>query len=268
MTLRRAILLVWVGLLTAIGAAVGAENAEDVIWDGNEQRYTGRRPFDLNDEEIARILKRISESNPKKAEELEELRKTDQEKFLTELKDHGGEEFGKIINEKIENYRQRRRDEFLEWFDKNYHDRAEELKNIKTNDPNSYNKRYESIWITYRRIYEARWNEELVKVLKQDLHLKFRRDELIAKIKGEKDDNKRKELAGQLKNVVNDRFDLIVRRKQIAYEELLKRLADLQKQIEDQNDEIKKWREEKFRDDNVRSRMDYLLKGIPKFKWD
>ena len=105
------------------------------------------------------------------------------------------------------------------------------------------------------------------KVLKQDMTLKHRRDELVGKLKKEKDYKKKKELAHQLWEVVGDRFELIVRRKQIAYDQLLKRLEELKKRINDQKNEIKEWGSDKFKEEAMRERIKELLEGT-KFKWN
>ncbi len=106
------------------------------------------------------------------------------------------------------------------------------------------------------------------KVLKQDLSLKNRRDYLLGKLKNEKDDKKKKELGAQLKEVIDDRFDLIVRRKQIAYDELLKKIKELQEQINEQKNEIRQWRNKKFKGENVIQRIKELTEGISRFKWN
>jgi len=66
--------------------------------------------------------------------------------------------------------------------------------------------------------------------------------------------------------VIAGRFDLIVRRKQIAYERLLKRLEELQKKVRESRGEIAKWRSDELKNENVKQRMQDLLE--PKFNWD
>jgi len=57
--------------------------------EGGERTQDGRqqqgRQFQLTDEMIGRIMERLAEADPQKAKELEQLRKTDPEKFKTEL---------------------------------------------------------------------------------------------------------------------------------------------------------------------------------------
>jgi len=279
MGLRRAVLFLAMGaLLTGFVLPCGAaekdtdeKKEDDSVWTG-EIREGSRRHFELTDEEIARVMKRIKESNPQKAKELTELRKKGEDgerEFRSQLREHGRAEFDKVIRERIEAWRAQRVAEFLEWLRKNYSREASDLAKIKTKDANLYNKKFDILWDKYRGIYEAwRRNPELGKVLKDDLAHKKRRDDLIGKIKREKDQKKRNELGVQLHKVVAQRFDLIVRRKQIAFEQLLKRLKDLQEQINESKIDIREWRGEKFKDESVKKRIKDLTEGMPKFKWD
>ena len=68
--------------------------------------------------------------------------------------------------------------------------------------------------------------------------------------------------------MVAKRYDLIVRRKEIAYEQLLKKLDELQKQVRESKDEIAKWRDPKIKQENVRQRIQALTDNKVRFKWD
>jgi len=239
------------------------------IWKEVEQ--TGRRWFELTEEETGRIMKWVKEKAPEKLKELEELYKNKEEidKFVNKLREYAKDEYDKVVRERVDKYRQRRRDEFLDWLKKEYEREAKELDRVKSRDPKLYDEKFQLAWDKYRRIHDAwRWNPELGKVLKQDMALKHRRDDLVEKLKKERDDNKKKELARQLWEVVADRFDLIIRRKQIAYDQLLKRLEELKKEINDQKNEIKRWRGDEFKEKAMRERIKELLEGMPKFEWN
>ena len=225
--------------------------------------------FELTDEEIDRVMKGLKESNPAKAKDLAKLRETEPEKFIDELRKYGREEFGKIIRERIENYRKRRRAEFLDEFGKIAPKEAEELAKLKDTNPDLYAEKYEFASKKYGRIFEeGRRNPELADVLLEDLQLKKRRDELLRNIKAAKSEKEKKKLVAELEEVVAGRFDLIVRRKQIAYERLLKWLEELRKRLKESRGEIVKWRDEKSKNENVKQRMQDLLEEIPKFNWD
>jgi len=240
------------------------ENKED-IWTEEEPRGPGYGGpgrggprFDLTDEEIERIMKSLAGSNPEKAKELEKLRKEDPKKFQEQLREYGRDEFGKIVRERIENWREQRREEFLKWLEENFHRDAEELKKLQ--DPDLHWKKYELIRQKYWRIYEEdRRNPELGEVLKEKLRLGERQDRLLREIKRAKDENKKKELIGELTGVVGSRFDLIVREKQIVYKWLRERLEELKKRVEESQAEIDKLMNPKTKKQNVDKQVIDLL---------
>jgi len=228
----------------------------------------GPRRFELTKEEIGRIMNTLKENDPKKAEELEKLRIEDPNRFQFELGMHGGEEFGRIVRERIERWRNQRKDEFLQWLENNYSQTAKELAGLKEKDAKLYWEKFEIISRKYWPIFEEeKRNPELANVLKEDLVLKTKRDELVEKIKATKDERAKKELTGQMEEVVGRRFDLIIRRKQIEYERLLKRVVELQKQLEESKAEISEWQDVDSKNENVKNRVKELL-GSGTFKWD
>jgi hypothetical protein len=243
------------------------EKKED-IWTDEGSGRRGPRRIELTDEEIERIIKKLKETDPEKVKELEKLRKEDPEKFQAELRQHGREEFGRIIRERMNKWRERRREEFIEWLGKNYRREAAELAKLK-DKPELYWKKFELLRNKYWRIFEEeKRNPELAEVFKEDLRLRERRDYLLRRIKNEKDDKKRKELVARLEEVIGDRYDLIIRRKQIAYERLLKRIEDLRKQIRKSKDEIAEFGQEKVRKENIKKQLENLLKEIKQFEWN
>jgi len=278
MELSRRIILVLV-LAAVVTVTVlpcsAAEKDEKNIWTEGEPRGPGRGPgrgprrLELTDEEINRIMKGLQESNPEKAKELAKLREKDPNQFSLELRRHGHEEFGKIIKERTAKRWNERRAEFLEWLGKAVPREARELAKLKIS-PDIYAKKFELVRRKYWRIFEAsKRNPELAEVLLEDLRLKKRRDELLRNIKATTSEKEKKKLVAELQDVVAGRFDLIVRRKQIAYEWLLKWLEELRKHIGESRGEINIWRGEKFKNDNVKQRMQDLLGETPtEFRWN
>jgi hypothetical protein len=215
--------------------------------------------FDLTDEEIGRILKSIKESNPEKAKELEKMRKEDPNNFQEQLREYGGDEFGKIIRERIDKWREQRREEFLKWLEENFRRQAEELKRLQ--DPDLYWKKYEIIRQKFWRIFEEeRRNPELAEALKEKIRVEYWRDRLLREIRREKDEKRKKELINKLREAVGRRFDLIVREKQIAYKWLSDRLEELRRRVEESQAEIKKLKDPKVKKQNIDERVDCLLK--------
>jgi hypothetical protein len=102
----------------------------------------------------------------------------------------------------------------------------------------------------------------------EDHALKKRREELRRRIRQEKSEAKRQELGLELSEVVARRYDLIVRQKVIAYEQLLRKLESLQNQIRQSKDEIAKWHDDELKRENVQQRIKALTHGKVKFNWD
>jgi hypothetical protein len=285
---RRVILVLAIAVVAAVTVLpcfAAEKKAKENIWTEGEQRGPGPGPrpgpgrgpgrgprrIELTDEEIDRIMKGLQESNPEKAKELAKLRETDPNQFSFELRRHGreSEEFDKIIKERMAKLWSERREKFLEWLRKAVPSEAQELAKLKDSNPDLYTKKYELAWRKYGRIYEeGRRNPELAEILIEDLELKKRRDELVKNIKAAQSEIDKKKFVADLEKVVADRFDLIVRRKQIAYGWLIKRLEELRKRIKESRGEIARWRDEKFKNDNVKKRMQDLLEENPKFNWD
>ena len=238
------------------------EEKKEDIWTEEKPRGPRRGPgrFELTDEDIERIMKKLSQSDPKKAKELEKLREKDPEKFQSELRKHGREEFGKIIRERINEWREKRRTEFIEWLGKNFRREAGELAKLKETDPELYLKKFDLIRKKYWSIFEAeKRNPELGEVLKEKLKLKERQDRLLRGIRAARDEKKRKELIVRLREVVDSRFDLMVREKQIAYEWLRKRLEDLKRRVEQSQAEVDELMDAKFKKQNVEKRVNDLI---------
>jgi hypothetical protein len=234
-----------------------------------QRRGPGRGRFELTDEEINRILKELKQRSPEKAKELEQLRGKDPERFQQELRRQAREEYGRVARERWEKWLQERRAAFLEWLDKNMPDEAKELAELKERSPDHYGEKYELVWRRYGRIYDAnRRNPELAKILLEDVRLQKRRDDLIARIKATKNKREQKSLNTELEEVVGLRYDLIVRRKQIAYEWLLKRLEELQNRINDSRAEILKAQDPKVKAENIKKRTQELLEEKKGFTWD
>ena len=270
------VLTTWVPLR---GAAQEEKDKENIWIEGprgpGRGLERGRGPggperFDLTDEDISRIISSLEKSDPNAVKELEKLRKESPEKFQAELRRYGREEFGKIIRERIEGWRRQRQNEFLQWLAKEYPKEAENLAKIKENEPKLYFEKFDLIRNKYWRIFEEeRMNPELAEVLKEDLRLKDKEDELANRIKAAKNEKDKQKLMAELKEVASRRYDLIVRQKEIAYERLLKWLEELRKRIKDSRDEIIRWQDAKVKAENIKKHMrDLIEESSPPFRWD
>jgi hypothetical protein len=274
----RGVILVSIVTLTAsicvlpCSAQQRCQAKERDVWveDGHQGPKKGHPRFELTNEEFDQIIKSLKESDPAKAKELAHLRKEDQEKFNAKLRDYAPEELGKIVSKRAKTWWDKKRAEFTEWLKENYSRQAEELAKLEYTEPDLYWKKFDLVRDKYWRIFEEeRRNPELAEVLKEDLALREREEELVSRIKTTKKEAEKTELTTELEEVISRRFDLIIRRKQIAYERLLKWLEELKNRIKHSNEEILKWQNEEFKAENVARRLKELIEGnTPKFRWD
>lgn len=269
--------------------AVEKEKDEENIWSEDEPKGEGKR-FELTEERISRIMNQLKETNPKEAEELEQLREKDLEKFKAELRKAMRQQFGKRSGERLKERSERpvkkrgesfnhggmppgtgmhwRHDRYLDWLKENYAEEAEKLAELSEKEPELYGRQIALSLKRYGRIAEAaRENPQLAEVLKEDLVLKQQRDKLLRKIRAASKDAEKKELTKQLEEVVSSRFDLIVKRKQIEYEQLLEKLERLKKRVEESEVKVEKWKDAEFKNESVKARLEELIGKPDEFKW-
>lgn len=214
-----------------------------------------RRP-ELTEEQIDDILEELKKRDPNTVKELADLRKEDRDKFKTELRRHAFPEIGKVI---MEIWAKRQRAEFLEWLEKYVPKVAEELTQLEEKEPELYAQKYDLTWHNYRRIYDrAKRSPELAKVLVADLQMEEREEALRRQIRTTENEEDKNELIAQLEEVVSDRYELIVRQKQIEYNQLLKRLEALQNQVKASIQDIEKWKDPENKTKIVNKRMKEL----------
>ncbi|HEC03842.1 MAG TPA: hypothetical protein ENI81_09930 [Phycisphaerales bacterium] len=260
-------------VLTTSGLPCGAEEKKQEdksLFTQDDQRSQRLRRWqpELTKEEITRVLESLKKKDPKTANELVKLRGREPDRFQEELRRRGGEAYEEIRREHAERWRQQRRAEFLDWLKKNYRREARSLASLKGRNPDLYEEKLNAMRQKYDPIRDAeRKNPELAVVLKEDLRLKERRNELVAKIKATKKQDDKKKLITELNDVVARRYDLIVQRKIISYEWLTKRLEDLQNYIKRSKAEIEEARKKEIKAENIKQRMKILLEGKKGFTW-
>jgi hypothetical protein len=270
---QAALLVVLAVLATTVSlVSAGQQTADKTadIWEDEPQDARPPRWYRWYSDEVAdRIMRGIEQRDPAKAKQLAELRKKDPEKFKAELGRHGRQEIEQISRERLEAWRKRWKADFVQWLKESYPQEEKDLAELQEKDPQLYVKRYEHLLARYGHIFEAdRDNPELGAVLKEDLELKIRRDQLLARMRREKSDARRQAIGADLQEVVSRRYDLIVRRKEIAYEHLLKKLEGLQAFLKESKEEIVKSRDNKVRQENIRKRLETLTEDQKRFKWD
>ncbi len=248
----------------------------------------------MTEERIERMLNRLKQTDPEKAEELENLREEDTEKFQEQLREYFRSEFERRMrrqapeqpdtNRGPRTHRQMRspngggkgpirermwkkHTDFMSWLTENYPDQAERLKKLQQEDTEAYFRQLASSMKMYKPIMKAlKRNPEFAEVLKEDLLLKERRSELLADIKAATDEGEKEQLTNQLEEIVAERFELIIKRKQVQYEELLKKLELLSEQVKQRKNEVDSLKSQKA--DKVKERLEELLGGTEKVHWD
>ncbi len=257
------------GMTAATLAAAGPQQSKDDIWRDEPRQPRSWWSRGLSDETIERAMKGLRQRDPATARRLAELRRKDPEQFKIELREQARPEIEQIVREYWENRRQRRNAEFLDWLKASYSQEHEKLAGLKERDPSLYVKSFEQLMGQYGLIFEAeKSNPELGAVLKEDFELKRRRDDLCARLRCEKSEAKKQALGMELQEVVARRYDLIVRRKEITYEQLLKKLEELQAQVRESKDEIATYKDDRIKQENVRQRLHALTQDKSRFKWD
>ncbi|HUV41595.1 MAG TPA: hypothetical protein VMW23_07405 [Sedimentisphaerales bacterium] len=227
---------------------------------------------------IERLMDRLSRTDPNRAEELKELRERDPEKFREEIR--------KVMHQQQGQRRWMRPEGFgfgkgpgpkgfrepaghLEWLEKNYPEEAEKLAELKGEKPELYRRRLALTSRRYGRIQEAeRQHPELAQVLKEDLALMSKRSQLLGKLKAATDNTEKKQLTSELEQVVGNRFDLIVKRKQMRYQQLRKELDKLIEQVSTSEAMLDKYKDPQFKKDHVKQRVEELTSGKEPFSWD
>jgi hypothetical protein len=157
----------------------------------------------------------------------------------------------------------------VKWLKENYPDEATKLEQLKGENPEQYMRAMGISGRKYGRIFEAsKDNPQLAAVLKEQMTLKEKRAELLKQIKATTDEKQKKELTAELEQIVGQQFDLIVKRKQMAYEDLTKKLVELQKEVDQRKAEVEKWKSADFKKQQVKQRVDELVNETEKFEWE
>jgi len=260
----------------------------------------------MSEERITQFLEQIRKENPAKADELEKLRKENPDEFRTQFRAEfikqmrqrrereyqggpgtppgsesrpgpGGPQ-GPLSPGRAEQPGQPRpmggrwermekmHNDFIAWLEKNYPDQAESLKSLQEKKPEEYMPRAMELMHRYEPIMRAeKDNPKLAQVLKDDLELQKQRDALLRQIHSATG-KEREKLVAQLKENVSRRFDVIMSKKQLQYDDLKKRLEDLKKEVKTREGELEKLKTTK--DKAVTEHLNELVSQAEKVQWD
>lgn len=256
------------------------------------------RQMELDKERLDQLVKHVAEGNSQREEQLRQLYTKDRDKFWSEVRaffgkqqEQGGRsEGGRQVESggggpggggpgrggardgqggpRSSRWREeqlkRRHDEFISWLKENFPDIEKDLSQY-SDKPEEYFKRFSEVKDKYEHVMMTQKRDpELAKVLKEEIELTDYRNELLKDIR-RADKKKRQQLIEQLTVVVSRRFDLIVRKKQLQFEELHRRLERLQKELAEREKELGNLIESK--EEATKSRIKVLLDPKQKVEW-
>lgn len=159
------------------------------------------------------------------------------------------------------------KEEFENWLQENYPQKAVELEKLEQEDPAAYRQQLMTTVRKYGQLFRAeKENPELAEALKADIHVKDEIKAITNKIKAATTEDDKKALSAELETAVAKRFDLIIKRKQLQVNEMQKKLEELQNKVAEKQTAIKKLEEQKAAE--VKSRVEALLETQEKVDWD
>jgi len=224
---------------------------------GRGERFSRDSQPELTDEQIDRIMENFRKRDPEKAKELEKLRKEDSNRFLNDLRRYARQEYTREIMTAIN---ESRNADFIKWLEKYIPEKAKELADLKNDNPELYVRKIGDLRMQYREIYSPVifGPEELMQIRVSDFLLEEKERTLLFKIMPTRDDEAREKLVAELRDVLDKRYDLKVRQKELEYEQLEKQLKAMQEQLDESKEEIKTWGELDFKKEEVDKRLEIL----------
>jgi len=281
--------LLFVIITLLIFGAVGkaAEDKTSNITDSNTPKSELKRPRPSADMGVDLTLNQLKKTDPERAKELMRLRTENPKKFLAEFGEttrdkvaHGASAFkqsklkpasepGAAKNMLLNDSNSqtidpisRKYDEHLDWLKKNYPEQAKKLSELKNKQPNIYKEQIELSLRKYGAIERiSKTNPQLAQVLKERTDLAEQKNGLLEKIKTTNDEGEKKKLTKELEEVISKDLALVAKKKEIENQESQKKLKNLQEEIKNNESEAKKWNSDKFRQEQVKTKVENLTSG-------
>jgi hypothetical protein len=161
----------------------------------------------------------------------------------------------------------RRNEEFSLWLSENFPEQAEKFEQAVDANPERGFRDMMPVMMKYRDIFETeKKNPELAALMKKDIELQQRRDEVVEQIRTTQGKAENEELKKHLVDIVAARFDLIMEKRQMRFEELRQRLEALEKEIAKQQEDLTILNDQ--RDAQIDKRVDELLEQDHAIKWE
>ncbi len=266
--------------LGLVAVTTVADEFEDIWEEG-----PGRRPrqTQLDKERLDKLIKHVAQGKDEREKQLHEVYKNDRENFWGQIRDFFHKQRGQGTpregpprrgprngqgprRSRWREQLQQRHEEFMGWLKKNYPSVEEELTQLREKDQDAYFRRLRKVSEKYEPIVSAekRNKPEMATVLKEEIELTDYRDKLLKEFR-QAETKRQKKIFDELKVAVSRRFDLIVRKKQLQFEELRRRLERLRRELEKRENELGKLINSK--EEATKSRLKSLLHPNEKVDW-
>jgi len=238
--MRALFLFAIAALLPPVSTAEGEAPHETftAVWTENPSSE------EISKETLDLIMRYVAEGDATRQQQLQRVYESDKGKFWTEVRQflrdnppeaaNTGDGQGQALwwQEELQAQQQK----FLAWLKEAYPERERQL--TKLGNADEYWQRFGALYKKYGTVAATQnRNPELAAVLKEDLDLVDKRDELLAQIRKANRWNRPK-LTKELEEVVSKRFDLIVLKKHLQYDELRRRIEGLRRELESKEHEL------------------------------
>ncbi len=207
----------------------------------------------VTDAQIDRIIKMYStRHSPQELKTLEDQRKSmNRDQFVMLLRNTAFWETAEVMREERE-YRG-----ILEWCEKFTPDEAKGIRETKDENFDLYKKRLDSLRNKYRSLYDRpRTSDALMHVLVLDLQLNNKERDLAWQYWNPATDAAKKEsILTDLKEVVSNKYDNNVKRREIQYQEIQKEIERLQQMVVSQMNEVNTWKDPTVRENEIQRQI-------------
>jgi len=235
----------------------------------------------LTERRIDQFIDRLSKTNPNRANELAALRITQPEHFRRQIRDEMTKRFFLSARSSAEagskpagpspsaprpeqtgSAVQAKHKELIAWLEKNFPQQAEELKAKPSPSP----ERIAELLNRYEPVMRAeRGNPPLAAAMKEDIAVQMQSDELLMDLQYATE-KEREAIIKELNALTSTRFDLIVRKREIQYDQLRSRLEKLQQDLDNQKSELDKLKSNKEK--TIKDRVKELVERTQKTNWN
>lgn len=274
--------IVLAGWLAGVGSGFGATDPnvpKTNIWEDPLIDPFGG--ITLTERRIDQFIERLAKTNPNRAGELGALRIAQPEQFRSQIREEMAKRFFQSIRqpsgaesqpaatptpapspEQAGDAVQNKHKDLIAWLEKNFPPQAEELKANPAPSP----ERVAELLNRYEPVMRAEVdNPPLATAMKEDIAIQMQTDELLMDLQYA-DEKEREAIIKELDSLTSTRFDLIVRKREIQYEQLRGRLEKLQQDLDKQKGELDKLKDEKEK--SIKDRVAELVERTQKTNWN